>query len=350
MFEPCKHSVPRIVVLMALSIIFVLSFLLCSQIYGHYVNLTSLISKDTSNHQACSIKGQVKYIFHVGNKWRNMPDDVSQCSDTCKVTSRIDNADIVLWQIHADNRIPILKKDQVLIAFGLEPQNASLNLFLLNQVSFKSSFRLDYEIPFLYFDHMFIEKVRAMKVPSLETFNGMKDVLFISSNCAEKERIDFVRRLSKIVNVDSLGACENPGRRLYGDWKRIDKLTFEKYKFYIGYEKDLTNDYVSEKFQTGFLINSVPIYKGPKRALEYAPGENSFVNVDDFNTPEELGHYLKDLMTNYTSWKAYFDYRSKAVSEETKNFSEWLNRMKFSLSGRNRGNLCRYCDHVCASA
>lgn len=312
-----------------------------------FENITEVIISDFNKKNSCLKFNMKKSVFLLGNKWKNMPDDISQCQQYCKLVDNSTMADIIIWHIHTEAEPKKSFMSQKLIAFGMEPKNLNGDNFLSKNVDFVSSFRLDFDIPFLYLDYNFIEKLFQLKIPTEEEFKKMGSVLFISSNCYERERNQFVRRLGKIIHIDSRGSCNNNSLPLNGDWLTIEAQVFGKYKFYLGFEKDLNHDYVSEKFQTGFLINSVPIYRGSKRAFDFAPGENSLIFVDDFKTPEELGAYLKTISSNYSQWKSYFSYREKAVSENTSIIAKWLNYVKLSQSGRDKGNLCRFCDSVC---
>lgn len=310
-----------------------------------YENLTELILEENKRINSCEKKNIHKSVYILGNKWNNMPDDVSKCSNFCKISPNINEANVIIWHVHIQPEPD--KKNKTLIAFGMEPKNLDWSNFLMKSIDYKSSFRLDYDIPFLYFDHDFIERSYSLKIPSKEEFDKMKDIIFISSNCNEQERNEFVKRLDKVIKVDSRGVCMNNAPLIEGNWLMIEPQVMNQYKFYIGFDKDLNSQYVSEKFQTGFLMNSVPLYRGTKRAFDYAPGENSFIHIDDFTTPEDFGMFLKNISNDYNLWKKYFNYRLNEMPANKKLLSNWLHHMKASTNGRDKGNLCRFCDHVC---
>ena len=86
----------------------------------------------------------------------------------------------------------------------------------------------------------------------------------------------------------------------------------------------------------------MPIYRGSNRAFDYAPGKKSFIYVNNFRNTEELGIYLHKVSKTYDDWVSYFQYRKQQQSIKNEIFSEYLNSIKFSKNGRDRGNLCRY--------
>lgn len=328
--------------ILLLLFLFLFPFIICGQ-----KNLEKIIKFENSIFNSCKKNNEKKKIFLFGNHWKNLPDDVTQCEQNCKVVKSKEDADIILWHVHLEKEPKIIKDKQTLIAFGMEPSNYNHERFLSKNITFLSSFKLNHDIPFLYLDYHFFEKVNNLKIPTKTEFESMKDILFISSNCGVTERNEFVKKLSKFINIDSRGACQTNTKRLEGHWSAIEPHVLNKYKFYVGFDKKMETDYVSEKFQTGFLINAVPVYRGSNRAFDYAPGNNSFIYVNDFENTEELGIYLKKISENYADWVSYFQYRKQKQSKETELFYKYINYMKFSKNGRDRGNLCRYCDHTC---
>jgi len=63
--------------------------------------------------------------------------------------------------------------------------------------------------------------------------------------------------------------------------KNLAKVsTLAQYKFYFAFENTFENcDYVSEKVYAGWAAGSVPLYMGSPHIEEYAPGDNSVIDV-----------------------------------------------------------------------
>ena len=85
----------------------------------------------------------------------------------------------------------------------------------------------------------------------------------------------------------------------------------DSYKFYLAFENSLhCRDYVTEKFWRNAIIRgSVPVVWGPSRQdmAELAP-PGSYVHVEDFDSPAELGKYLKYLDESDAAYRKYFEW------------------------------------------
>jgi alpha-1,3-fucosyltransferase len=78
------------------------------------------------------------------------------------------------------------------------------------------------------------------------------------------------------------------------------------YKFYLSFENSLCTDYVTEKLYRALNEYTIPIvFNGVKDMTMYSPPK-SFINANDFNTPEDLVNYLKFLMSNPREYIKYF--------------------------------------------
>lgn len=75
----------------------------------------------------------------------------------------------------------------------------------------------------------------------------------------------------------------------------------EKHFFVLAFENSVCVDYVTEKFwRMKHLI--VPIVLQRSIAAPHAPA-GSFIAADDFDGPDTLAQYLKELMNNRTRYK-----------------------------------------------
>ncbi len=85
------------------------------------------------------------------------------------------------------------------------------------------------------------------------------------------------------------------------------------YKFYLSFENSVCRDYITEKFFQRILASVVPIVLRRSDYIGKAP-ENSFIAVDDFESPKELAQYLYYLDRNNTAYFEYFLWREKFES------------------------------------
>lgn len=129
------------------------------------------------------------------------------------------------------------------------------------------------------------------------------------SHCKSKNnRQNIVAELQKYVPIDIYGNCgDNPKKcdvpkahALAGVDCKIQMQN--QYKFYLSFESDNCQDYVTEKFfDIVSATNMIPIVFGGVDYKGMFP-EKSFINVRDFKGVKELGEYLK--VHNSSRWGA----------------------------------------------
>lgn len=83
------------------------------------------------------------------------------------------------------------------------------------------------------------------------------------------------------------------------------------YKFYLSFENELSQDYVTEKLYDYLKINTVPVVFGGVDYSKFAP-PHSYIDANEFETAEELAQFLIHLDGNpgeyiqYFWWKKYY--------------------------------------------
>ncbi|XP_018055295.1 PREDICTED: alpha-(1,3)-fucosyltransferase C-like [Atta colombica] len=142
--------------------------------------------------------------------------------------------------------------------------------------------------------------------------NKSKSVSWLVSNCyAKSGRLEYVKELSKHIDVDVYGRC--------GKFNCYNKDCFKdvieaNYFFYLSFENSFCDDYVTEKLVNPFRHNVVPVVYGSANYSRFAP-PNSYVNALDFESPKELAAYLKYLSLDlqryqsFLQWKKYYRVR-----------------------------------------
>ena len=137
---------------------------------------------------------------------------------------------------------------------------------------------------------------------------------WLVSHCkAPSGRDDYVQRIKSTAQVDVCGKCSGNLSLQRGSSQEGNQLS--QYKFYIAFENSKCPEYVTEKLykiiNSDFLDNPpVPIVMGPDKAWynQHLP-EKSFIHVDDFADPEELGRYLKHLTYHNDKYIEYLNWR-----------------------------------------
>ncbi|ODM96982.1 Alpha-(1,3)-fucosyltransferase C [Orchesella cincta] len=144
-----------------------------------------------------------------------------------------------------------------------------------------------------------------------------KLVVGVISNCfTNSKRENVIKQLKKQgLTIDIFGKCGSPTCPRGGNsscfeselWTKLGK----EYKFYLAFENALCWDYVTEKFFRTLEYGLVPIVYGGADYNNIAP-PNSFINVENFESPKELANFLKKLDKNqgkYRKYRKYFQWR-----------------------------------------
>ena len=109
------------------------------------------------------------------------------------------------------------------------------------------------------------------------------------------------------LKIDIFGEC--------GDLTLIDKngkdhrdagyqILAKEYKFYLSLENSLCTEYVTEKFFNALRYGILPITNS-KDMRKIAP-PHSYIDINHFNSPEDLMKYLEKLSQNEELYNSYF--------------------------------------------
>jgi len=151
--------------------------------------------------------------------------------------------------------------------------------------------------------------------------NKTGKVAWFVSNCAAKNgRLDYARKLGKYISVDIYGTCgEHKCPRTNGD---CFKVLDTHYKFYLAFENSNCIDYITEKFYVNGLGHKViPIVMGARpEDYERSAPHNSFIHVDNYDSPQALAEYLQKLDENDDLYNEYFKWKGTGEFIDTKFF------------------------------
>ncbi len=135
-----------------------------------------------------------------------------------------------------------------------------------------------------------------------------KLVAWMVSNChSNSDRESYAAELAKHVSVDVYGKCGTEQCALQNNTECMIMLE-ENYKFYLGFENSVCNDYVTEKFWKVLRFSLIPVVLGGANYSRIAPAK-SYIDVRDFESVEKLADYLKYLDANVTAYAEYFEWK-----------------------------------------
>lgn len=154
-------------------------------------------------------------------------------------------------------------------------------------------------------------------------------VAWFVSNCkTTNKRMQYIHHLRKHVDIDIFGRCGNLSCKLENDTDCLALLN-STYKFYLAFENSLCEDYVTEKIWKIMPdINIIPVVMGRANYSDILP-QHSYIDIGDFNSPEQLAEYMKllnesdDLYNSYFQWKTQYEFVS--VEPESCQLCRYLN-------------------------
>lgn len=169
-------------------------------------------------------------------------------------------------------------------------------------------FDSDVPVPYLYsgYSNAFT-KTTSLKT---ELINA-----FISSDFDLSNRKKYLKELMSHIKVNSYGKVFN-NKLLNKDNGELSKLDIiSKYKFSVAFENAIAKDYVTEKFFQPLLAGSVPIYLGAPNIGDFAPGDNSYINIESFSSAKDLSNYLMELNEDDSKYQEYHKWRNFPIKD-----------------------------------
>ena len=181
---------------------------------------------------------------------------------------------------------------------------------------------------------------------------------WVTATC--RRHNNFLGELIKHMPVDMMGGCyksrderQHPGLRLPnltrywpGDLSQLTNgerkvLLGSQYRFYIGVENTVLDDYVTEKFFQGFLMDAVMVYFGAPNAARYAPAPHSFIAAVDFSGPYELAQFLRALAADEERYEGYLAWKRAGRVQLSEGY---MRAMRSTDTAEGRDSVpCRLC-------
>ncbi|MEM9596890.1 MAG: glycosyltransferase family 10 [Acidobacteriota bacterium] len=135
----------------------------------------------------------------------------------------------------------------------------------------------------------------------------------------------YVFDLMRRVRIDSCGKVLNSRRCDVGPgWKGRTEL-MARYKFTLAMENSVSEDYVTDKFFDPLRVGSVPVYRGSADVKTLAPHPDCYIDAADFDSPAELGDYLRWLDQDDEAYGRFHRWRNEGISPR---FQSHLDRLR----------------------
>lgn len=269
-------------------------------------------------------------VFYIAPaSWSDVNRSMRNCS-RCRLGSA-DDATAIIWFSPGGSDAPITPKR--LVIFSREPRAFHDNPWSDIRPHLALTYNLDSNVPISYMPSNFVKTVYGFPIPAQEDFDARHTAIWLSTNCMGTAwpRQQTVEWLQQYIQIDCLGGCLTNGVRLQGNGLHAA----HRYKLWIGFEKSIEQEYVTEKAFNAFMGNTLLVYIGSSRISVYAPSNNSYVDALLFDSVHDLGGYLQRLASNYTLWREYFQWRAYAPPPRLADLE---------LFSWDNDPLCRLCD------
>lgn len=224
-------------------------------------------------------------VFHIPDLYKAMDDDLE----------KPEGQKWVAWSLESEENYPLLRNREFMSLFD-----------------YTMTYRQHADIVQAYYRYDYPERLlQTAGVP----FREKKDVcMMISSPCNRSRRHEYLCELMRHIPIDSYGKLFH-NCTLEQDRGRESKLElYRQYKFVIAFENSCGTDYVTEKFYDPMLSGAVPVYFGASNIEEFTPGDNCFVDVRQFTSPESLAAFLTEACKDECHYNRFQAWRTRPLN------------------------------------
>ena len=249
----------------------------------------------------------------------------------CEITTnrnRFAEAAAVVFHLPTLGNISFLKKQpgQLWVAASMECEihfPRWHNQRFIERFDLKMNYHQDADIFIPYVHPQYETSLRVVHSPKIKK----QLITFFASNYDERSgRTKYVAELMKYLDVHCYGRClRNRQLPTMMDNYQGKLNTISNYKFDLALENAIAKDYVTEKFFDPLNVGCVPVYLGAPNIDDFAPGENCFINVSDFQSPRYLAEYLLWLNNSDEEYQKFFTWKQQPFRESFSGILEQVN-------------------------
>ncbi|RNA02006.1 glycosyltransferase family 10 [Brachionus plicatilis] len=278
------------------------------------------------------ILSPVRFVAYDGGGFGTIDQPLVNCSNNLevKITDTIEDInsiDIFYFHMNAPEKIKYAKgskKRQSFMVYTMESEVHSFGGESWSNADFRMWYNLDLSFPepATYFNvktHL-IDLLSSPKV-EFEQKETQSPIVWVVSNCAAfNGREKFIETLMNKISLDSYGGClknkfSHPSEHMKGN---IELYSY--YKFVVAIENSNCEDYVTEKLVHVVASGSIPIVAGKNNKpnyLKFLP-KNSFINIYDYKSVDDLVKHLKKIESDKSEYEKYIWFkRSHNFTRET---------------------------------
>ncbi|KAK2141142.1 hypothetical protein LSH36_1154g00094 [Paralvinella palmiformis] len=260
------------------------------------------------------------------NNWFSYPEKfttrsmskITNCSqNNCIYTSNhslIRQADILLFYLNEKPDWPKVRYAHQYYAHFIHeaPGKRNQRTFLdqyEDNINITINFRRDADL-YLPYNTLLPVKSDHDYRPRIPHGNKTGMAVWPVSHCVtESHREHYVAELSKHLEVDIYGRC---GSHICNRSRThsCSKSWEEKYKYYLSFENNVCEDYITEKVFLPLQYEIIPVVFGGGNYSRDVP-PRSVINARDFDSPKDLANFLIHLASDEQRYRSYFKWKSR---------------------------------------
>lgn len=286
------------------------------------VKKTSKVQRKSENSSIN--KKQKRFVAYDGGGFGSVNSGVTKCADGAEIEvigsgNRIAETDILYFHMGLPHNYMTLPntdaKRHYSMVFAMESEPHSYGGETWTQADFRMWYNLDdsFPEPATYFENK-MHLADLLSPPRVDYVKKEKSahIVWVVSNCnAYNGREKYMRVLMDKLQVDSYGGClknkfSHPSEHMTGNIE-----LFSKYKFVIAIENSNCQDYVTEKLVHAVASGSIPIVAGKDNKPDYLRfmPKNSYINIYDYKTVDDLVLKIKSIAENQTEYEKYIKFK-----------------------------------------
>lgn len=232
----------------------------------------------------CFLKANV-VVFYLSNLYRELEYDLEQPNGQLWVG----------WYMEAENEYPWFRLPEIRENFDL-----------------MMSYRQDADVVYPFYRHEYVELL-SQKVSTDHKQN--KCCMSASGRMHSGGRLQYLKELQKHTGINLYGMFSN-SKHLQSNREIDDRPNiFREYKFVISFEDAIDTDYVTEKFFDPLIAGSVPVYFGAPNIDDFAPGDNSFVNIRNYKNPKALAQFINSCYEDEQLYAQFFEWKNRPLRQ-----------------------------------
>ena len=142
-----------------------------------------------------------------------------------------------------------------------------------------------------------------------------KHALWFVSNCDPQDRLRYYHQLKTSFPIHAFGSCINKPSASCKKNDQCERHQSRLALFYLAFESQTCQDYITEKFWRALYYGMIPIVFGPNKQsyLDLGVPESAFIHTDDFQSAKDLAKYLHKITHDYLLYRTFFQWFNRAA-------------------------------------